>query len=386
MRPATLALKLLEALAGLCILVLGIGSLFTCAASFADYPGGDLPDAPDRWARGAYHVHTTRSDGRASPEEVAAAAKRAGLDFVVLTDHNDFVERPPRWEGGVLLIHGVEISTPRGHLVALGMTPPADGEALRQGDIAAARALGAATYLAHPVQRRNPWKDRLGARAATGLELYAADTLFREAMERPFTRLFPAIAGYLGHPVHGVMGLVREQPAATQLLLELSSDAGPPKVALCAHDAHGLPRYEDVFRSLALYVPRLDAGSKGPLPDAPRAAADHVLKSLAEGRAVCAFRALGEPAGFQWAGSAERAVELGTRMAVRLPAHPAGALDLRVFGAGRLTEDGMHVEALRPGPLHVEVWRLAPGRLWGQEWKPWIVPSPVRVVPRGAAF
>ena len=39
--------------------------------------------------RGAYHVHSTVSDGTGSIDEIAAAAARAGLQFVILTDHGD---------------------------------------------------------------------------------------------------------------------------------------------------------------------------------------------------------------------------------------------------------------------------------------------------------
>ena len=45
--------------------------------------------ADARTVRGALHVHTRRSDGTGTPEDVAKAAARAGLDFVVLTDHGD---------------------------------------------------------------------------------------------------------------------------------------------------------------------------------------------------------------------------------------------------------------------------------------------------------
>ena len=57
-------------------------------------------------ARGAIHVHTVRSDGAGTPERVAGAAHRAGLDFVVLTDHGDATRAPdpPRYVDDVLLI------------------------------------------------------------------------------------------------------------------------------------------------------------------------------------------------------------------------------------------------------------------------------------------
>ena len=38
---------------------------------------------------GVVHVHTTLSDGAATPDEVIAAARAAGLKFVVITDHNN---------------------------------------------------------------------------------------------------------------------------------------------------------------------------------------------------------------------------------------------------------------------------------------------------------
>ncbi len=90
-----------------------------------------LPPAAERLApppdpliaRGAIHVHTVRSDGAGTPERVAGAAHRAGLDFVVLTDHGDATRAPdpPRYVDGVLLIDAVEISTTDGHLIALGL-------------------------------------------------------------------------------------------------------------------------------------------------------------------------------------------------------------------------------------------------------------------------
>ena len=38
---------------------------------------------------GAIHVHSSRSDGRGSVDDIATQAAQAGLHFVVLTDHGD---------------------------------------------------------------------------------------------------------------------------------------------------------------------------------------------------------------------------------------------------------------------------------------------------------
>ena len=56
-------------------------------------PAG-VPLDPLTRVRGVVHVHSTLSDGSGSPEEIVAAAVAAGLDFVVLTDHNNFYAKP----------------------------------------------------------------------------------------------------------------------------------------------------------------------------------------------------------------------------------------------------------------------------------------------------
>lgn len=46
---------------------------------------------------GNLHLHTTASDGTGTHDEVAAAAARAGLDFIVYTDHNTWVDGVEGW-------------------------------------------------------------------------------------------------------------------------------------------------------------------------------------------------------------------------------------------------------------------------------------------------
>ena len=60
---------------------------------------------PPNLVFGAYHVHSARSDGSGTPDEIAAAAARAGLRFVILTDHGDATRAPdpPAYRHGVLV-------------------------------------------------------------------------------------------------------------------------------------------------------------------------------------------------------------------------------------------------------------------------------------------
>ncbi len=385
MKPSVLAGKLLRALLGLVLLLLGVAGFFTLAATYAEYPVVAPHTEASEWLRGAFHVHTTRSDGRGTVEEVAAAAKAAGLRFVVLTDHNDFSPREPAFVDGVLLVPGVELSTDHGHLVAFGMQRPLEGVRpwMDGGEAeAAVEKAGGVSVLAHPVQERNPWRHPEAARRADGFELYSADTFFRSAQRHPFSRLLPAVGAFFGQPLHGVMLLVEPQPEATARLLELEREKS--RVALCSHDAHGLPPYEDVFRALAMYLPPVEGGGPEKLPEEPRAAAERVVKGLASGRAICAFRALGEPEGFALEGldAERREAHVGDVLTVRLPPYAGDMVRVEVTGAGRLGADGRTVELVEEGAVQVEAWVLAPGRFFGSEWKPWLVPSPVRVLPR----
>jgi hypothetical protein len=385
MTPGVFVGKLSRALVGLVLVLLGVAGFFTFAATFVEYPVVPAREGGPRWLRGAFHVHTTRSDGRGTVEEVAAAAWAAGLHFVVLTDHNDFGPREPVFVSGVLMVPGVEISTEHGHLVAFGMKRPMEGiRAWMDGGeaLAAVEEAGGVGVLAHPVQRRNPWRHPEAARRTRGFELYSADTFFREAVRQPFSRLLPAVGASLAKPVHGVMTLVTPQPEAMARLLELQAEK--PRVALCSHDAHGLPAYEDVFRALAMYLPSEDGQTTRALPREPHEAAERVVEGLASGRALCVFRALGEPEGFTLEGLEDeerREAHVGEVLTVRLPPDMGDAVRVEVSGAGRLRPDGVTVELVEEGAVQVEAWVRAPGRFFGTEWRPWVVPSPVRVLP-----
>lgn len=104
----------------------------TAAAGGSGWPV--LRDAPG-WYAGDLHAHSGHSDGRTlgglgerlhvPASHVFDAARTTGLDFVALTDHNTSaqwadVDRLQALYSTVLLLHGREITTYRGHFNALG--------------------------------------------------------------------------------------------------------------------------------------------------------------------------------------------------------------------------------------------------------------------------
>lgn len=72
------------------------------------------------WYRGDIHVHSLRSvAGEMTVDELVAAARLAGLDFIAVTEHNALAEGLP---AGVepLVIAGREVVTPDGHWLEVG--------------------------------------------------------------------------------------------------------------------------------------------------------------------------------------------------------------------------------------------------------------------------
>lgn len=63
--------------------------------------------------KGAIHVHSTYTDGQGSVEEIMDCANEAGLDFVMLTEHNTLKpidDGCEKWYNSSLLIVGAEIT------------------------------------------------------------------------------------------------------------------------------------------------------------------------------------------------------------------------------------------------------------------------------------
>ena len=103
------------------------------------------------------HVHTTYSDGTATVAEVLAAARDAGADAVLVTDHDSLGARRDGWEGlrnGVFLLVGTEVSPRHGHYLAFGVDREIPHAGRTADEIAAdVRDAGGIGFAAHPFSR-----------------------------------------------------------------------------------------------------------------------------------------------------------------------------------------------------------------------------------------
>jgi hypothetical protein len=277
--------------------------------------------------RGAYHIHTERSDGTGTIDEVAAAAARAGLNFIILTDHGDGMRPPlaPAIHGGVLVLDGVEISTSGGHYVALGL--PGASPYRLSGEprdvVEDVRRMGGFGIAAHPDSpkaqlRWNGWEA-----VADGIEWLNADTEWRDESRLSLLR---SLATYPWRPAETVAALVSHHPRP---LLSRWDDLARTRrtVGLAAVDAHArigmrdgpdpyrgrvlakIPSYEASFRTFALHV-ELNAPFSG---DAARDGAA-LLAAIREGHVYTTLDALAAPGaaiGFEASTSTGVAARMG---------------------------------------------------------------------------
>jgi hypothetical protein len=334
--------------------------------------------SPPGEVRGAWHVHTTRSDGRGSVDEVVAAAKAAGLRFVVVTDHNALTPEEQGWRDGVLVVQGTEVSTAFGHVAALGMPRALTAEEREREPLGAIAALGGHAILAHPLHPRRPFTG-WGRGSWRGMEIFSNDTAWGEVVnERSWGRVALAAAVLPFDGARAVLALSdgaedeRRRFDAELRAARAAGAGGQGRVLLCSADAHGYPSYEAAFAAFSMHLPIALTGDAA--ADVPA-----VVGALVDGRAACVFDGV--------------APATGVRLA---PARGGKGLDLRVASPDlrparfALLRDGELVAEGAPDarageavvPFDCGGTACLPGdyRVEGTfDGRPWIFTNPVRI-------
>jgi len=132
-----------------------------------------------RLFRGDLHTHTLASDGVLTVDELARHARRHGMDFLAITDHNQMVsaEALPQMPG-FTLIPGVEWTHYQGHANFLGVDRPYDEPFAAntpeevQARFNSARSRGALITINHPFDENCPFKFNLDSMPFDCLEIW----------------------------------------------------------------------------------------------------------------------------------------------------------------------------------------------------------------------
>lgn len=238
--------------------------------------------------KGAIHVHSTYSDGLLPIDKIMKAAQAAGLDFVMLTDHNTLKplkEGCEGWYGSSLLLIGTEI-TPKDdkhHLMAFGVSKEIEPSTNPQENIDAVRAQGGFCIIAHPHSEpsfgRHRYRAHLHSMRRRHLRMSSAQRASCGVASRSEWISYPwedwSVHGYTAIEIWNYTWDVVEDMntvprAIKHFLLPRQAVTGPsPRVlrkwdellksrrvaGIGGVDAHGFPfSYRDAFRTVRTHV------------------------------------------------------------------------------------------------------------------------------------
>jgi len=362
--------------------------------------GGLTGEPAGTIVRGAYHIHSVRSDGSGTVESIAAAASRAGLQFIILTDHGDGTRTPdpPGYRSGVLTIDAVELNTTGGHYAALGLpaTPyPFAGTA--EDVIEDVHRLGGFGIAAHPGSPRPSLAWRAWDAGFDGLEWINADSEWRDEEWWPLAR---TLLTYPVRPRESIAAMLDRPDAVLAKWDEATRKRRV--IALAGADAHArlafrartdpdespvhlpLPGYESSFRAFSNHVVLDGPFTGNALIDAP-----HLLDAIRQGRSFTVIDGLATPSGLDFSATSGRhsarvgedlALEGPVLLRARMAAPPGSTLVLSRNGA-RLTATQTDLSAefrAEPGIYRIEVY--LPAEFGGQGSRvPWLLSNPIYV-------
>ena len=229
----------------------------------------------DGTVAGVIHVHSSRSDGRGTPEQVAHDAARAGLKFIVITDHGDATRTPdpPVYREGVLCFEGTEISTRDGHYIAIDMPAspyPLGGDA--RDVVEDVKRLGGFGIVAHPDSPKPELAWKAWNTPFDAIEILNLDTMWRRRLAEPGWRgklaLQTRLLTYAIRPVESIASLALPSRALAQWeavarrrhVVMLAGADAHAQIAWRASDpisaklAIPVPSYVSMFRAMSIRV------------------------------------------------------------------------------------------------------------------------------------
>lgn len=349
---------------------------------------------------GNLHCHTVYSDGHGTHNDIAAAAIAAGLDFVVVTDHNVLVEGVDGYryqdEARVLLLAGEEVhdqtrQPQKNHLLVYETgTELARLASDPQALINAVKSQEGLCFLAHPVDPAAPlfkepdlswvsWE----VEGYHGLEIWNFMTEYKSLLTS-----WPRAIYYAYQPERIANGPFPETLARWDQLLA----AGKRVFAIGGSDAHAMPMrkgplqrvifpYQFLFRAVNTHVLTSDPLSGDPDLDRQR-----LFMNLARGHCFVGYDLPASTGGFRFLASSDQGqAEMGdtirSQFGVSLQIRTPQRCRIRLLCDGEVirqweNQDQAIETTQRPGAYRVEAYLEFRGRE-----RTWILSNPIFVQP-----
>ena len=340
---------------------------------------------------GNLHMHTPYSDGSWHHDQIAQAAAQAGLDFIVTTDHNVWVQGPQGYHHNVLVLVGEEVHHTRrrpqaNHMLVYGAEAELSQCAANpQQLIDAARAHGGMAFIAHPFdyavkflhEPNISWVD-WNIEGYVGLEIWNYMSEFKTRLPNHLMAVY-----YAFYPQRAIRGPFKETLALwDKLLVE-----GQRVVGFGNADAHAFTMsmgpikrvifpYEYLFRCVNTHLV---------LEEAPTGDVAYdrylIFSALEQGRGWVGYDLLGSTKGFTFtARSASESASIGGELrragAVNFDVEVPLPAVIQIVRAGKgavakAKGTRMKFTSVEAGAYRVEAYRKGKG---------WLFSNPIYVL------
>jgi len=272
---------------------------------------------------GNIHIHSTYSDGSGSIKQIASHAARAGLSFVIITDHETLEGLAEEGlHSKVVTLVGIEINRPHSHYLAFGLTePPASDPENPQKVIDAVRTAGGLGFIAHPFEKGSPYLEKGQAYpwkhwpvfGFTGLEIWNYSSHWRG--------LHPSLLRTIYYFFFNRKAAMRGAPPELLALWDCYNASGQRVVGIGGSDAHAfiyrlgfLPlhifSYQYIFSTVNTYLLLEEE-----LAEDFQTAKAQILSALNEGRCYISFDSLAKGSDFNfYAVSGEKRYLMGSAL------------------------------------------------------------------------
>jgi hypothetical protein len=311
------------------------------------------------------HVHSTWSDGTGTVPQIMRAAAQAGVDVVLLTDHDTLAARDAGqegWHGDVLLLVGEEVTPEESHYLAFGIDTVIQKRDKSPAEVCeTVTAQGGFGFAAHPFSQDSKLFRRRGIPfrdldCLTGLELwnFVNDTGQSIARWRDVVKFIATPNRYVDHPPERNLGTWDELCRKRPVVAIGGLDAHQVGIRVWRWVPLRLMSYKRSFRQIRTHVLIDGEPSRETVFDALRA-----------GRCYIAMDSLAPARGFTFESD-------GETLQVRLPR------EARI----RLLRDGREVATVSartldhpvtgPGSYRVEAYLHVHGRE-----RTWILSNPI---------
>jgi hypothetical protein len=320
------------------------------------------------------HVHSTHSDGTGTVAQIARAAKGAGIDVVLLTDHDTLEAKrrgQERWYDDVLVLVGEEVSpTDRDHFLAFDVDREIRRHLSGPEICDAVRAAGGFGFAAHPFSRGSERFKRPPIAfgqldCLDGVELWSFlnDTGERVRGFRDLARMIVTPQRAIGGPPERNLHEWDRLCRARRVVAIGGLDAHQIGVRIAGHVPLRLMGYKRSFRQLHTHV----LVERPPIRELEH---DRTLvyDALREGRCYIANDKVADARGFAFSHMGE---ELPFEAGMNLVARTPQAAQIRLLRDGQpiaeATASELHHSIELPGVYRVEA------KLHG---RPWIFSNP----------